>query len=510
MVKNKVNVLHYDQEVKILCIERLYYVRRKIWDTWQARLLLWVFPTPFWFLPGSWFLVSSGFPAPGAWCLCSHVGVASNLRIPEFIDNSAQQQIVLVSCFFSAVNIEFTSVQDSLSITEWFLHLANRASFTVKTDLFWWGHGPDALACKARPSLTSVGLLWACHCHCPNSCHTALFASTLRCGTACCPTVDNLSSQWGLGGFEPRPALPIHVLLTLHQRPLGTHSSCWSFCHHSFSRLVGLGRLFQNLSCHRVEHLLTLWLLPTMWHQTPVFSKLLSHRLLINQSELLAPRSTLLHVPFHDRFRCCLEPVLIYAFKNSFVFLIVPTFSTQFFLFINPSSPTFRLIPQLNSQIFNTIWNPKSFVFSELQLFCWRNQLALTLLILLQSTTTSALFYQSHPWASKSLEALLCDQQNALLQKWAQHSTRPEAQYEEADTFTSFQEELLWWPATALPHIPRKPPSTDHWMQNIVRTRRKMPTCIGHAHIAFSCDCVHALAVSHTKMNAPWSGSSNL
>jgi len=48
----------------------------------------------------SWFLVSSGFPAPGAWCLCSLVGVAPNLLIHEFIDNSAQQQIVLVSCPF--------------------------------------------------------------------------------------------------------------------------------------------------------------------------------------------------------------------------------------------------------------------------------------------------------------------------------------------------------------------------------------------------------------------------
>ena len=38
-----------------------------------------------------------------------------------------------------------------------FLHLANRASFTCKTDSFSWGHGPDALACKARPSSDKCG-----------------------------------------------------------------------------------------------------------------------------------------------------------------------------------------------------------------------------------------------------------------------------------------------------------------------------------------------------------------
>ena len=37
------------------------------------------------------------------------------------------------------------------------LHLANRASFTCKTDSFSWGHGPDTLACKARPSSDLCG-----------------------------------------------------------------------------------------------------------------------------------------------------------------------------------------------------------------------------------------------------------------------------------------------------------------------------------------------------------------
>ena len=75
--------------------ERLDYVRRKIWDMQQARLLLWDSPTPFWFLPGSWFPLGS--PAPGPCCLCLIVGFAPNLLIPEFIENSAQQQLVQVS-----------------------------------------------------------------------------------------------------------------------------------------------------------------------------------------------------------------------------------------------------------------------------------------------------------------------------------------------------------------------------------------------------------------------------
>ena len=36
-------------------------------------------------------------PAPGPRCLCSPEGFAPNLLIPEFIENSAQQQLVQVS-----------------------------------------------------------------------------------------------------------------------------------------------------------------------------------------------------------------------------------------------------------------------------------------------------------------------------------------------------------------------------------------------------------------------------
>ena len=76
--------------------ERLYSGRRnKIWDMQQARLLLWDSPTPL----GS--VLVPGFlwvpPAPGSRCLCSPEGFAPNLLIPEFIENSAQQQLVQVS-----------------------------------------------------------------------------------------------------------------------------------------------------------------------------------------------------------------------------------------------------------------------------------------------------------------------------------------------------------------------------------------------------------------------------
>ena len=71
--------------------------------------------------------------------------------------NSAQQQPVRVRVLFFFLELRvhlcaFHSVHNSL-----LLHLANRASFTCKTDSFSWGHGPDALACKARPSSDQCG-----------------------------------------------------------------------------------------------------------------------------------------------------------------------------------------------------------------------------------------------------------------------------------------------------------------------------------------------------------------
>ena len=71
--------------------------------------------------------------------------------------NSAQQQPVRVRVLFFFLELRvhhcaLHSVHNSL-----LLHLANRASFTCKTDSFSWGHGPDALACKARPSSDQCG-----------------------------------------------------------------------------------------------------------------------------------------------------------------------------------------------------------------------------------------------------------------------------------------------------------------------------------------------------------------
>ena len=52
----------------------------------------------------------------------------------------------------------------TLSLTVVSAHLANRASFNSTTDSFSWGHDPCTRACKARPSMTDVGLLSECQC----------------------------------------------------------------------------------------------------------------------------------------------------------------------------------------------------------------------------------------------------------------------------------------------------------------------------------------------------------
>ena len=102
VVKSKVNVYHCNQEVRDGFSKERYPVKDCILDEGTkfgicsrhdccsgTLRLLWVL---------SWF---PGFlwvpPAPGPRCLCSPVGFAPNLLIPEFIENSAQQQLVQVS-----------------------------------------------------------------------------------------------------------------------------------------------------------------------------------------------------------------------------------------------------------------------------------------------------------------------------------------------------------------------------------------------------------------------------
>ena len=110
---------------------------------------------PFGFRPGSWFLLAS----PGAWfpvfvfargCCSESEDSLNLLRIQH-----SKSLCEYVSFFFLELRVHHCavhSVHNSL-----LLHLANRASFTCKTDSFSWGHGPDALACKARPSSDKCG-----------------------------------------------------------------------------------------------------------------------------------------------------------------------------------------------------------------------------------------------------------------------------------------------------------------------------------------------------------------
>ena len=49
------------------------------------------------------------------------------------------------------------SVHCTLSVTVCMCTPCQRASSTSKTDSFLWGHGPDTLACKARPSFDGCG-----------------------------------------------------------------------------------------------------------------------------------------------------------------------------------------------------------------------------------------------------------------------------------------------------------------------------------------------------------------
>ena len=111
--------------------------------------------------------IPSGIPSrfPGfSRCLlapcasCSLVGVAPNLKIPGIYCEFSTATACECTCpffFFLELRVHLCalhSVHNSL-----LLHLANRASFTCKTDSFSWGHGPDALACKARPSSDQCG-----------------------------------------------------------------------------------------------------------------------------------------------------------------------------------------------------------------------------------------------------------------------------------------------------------------------------------------------------------------
>ena len=72
---------------------------------------------------------------------------------------SAQQQpvrfrVIFLPCTLSS---SLNTVLYTLSTTVCTCTPCQRASFTCKTDSFLWGHGPDTLACKARPSFDRCG-----------------------------------------------------------------------------------------------------------------------------------------------------------------------------------------------------------------------------------------------------------------------------------------------------------------------------------------------------------------
>ena len=161
-VKSKVNVNQCNQEVRdgfsternpvkdCILDEGTKFGLCSRYDCCSGSLSL-----PSGFRPGSWFLLAS----PGAWIpvlvfacgCCSESEDSLNLLRIQHSNSLCEY----VSFFFLELRVHHCavhSVHNSL-----LLHLANRASFTCKTDSFSWGHGPDALACKARPSSDKCG-----------------------------------------------------------------------------------------------------------------------------------------------------------------------------------------------------------------------------------------------------------------------------------------------------------------------------------------------------------------
>ena len=70
--------------------------------------------------------------------------------------NSAQQQPVRFRVIFLPWTLS-SPLCTTLCPQQFVPAPCQRASFTCKTDSFLWGHGPDTLACKARPSFDRCG-----------------------------------------------------------------------------------------------------------------------------------------------------------------------------------------------------------------------------------------------------------------------------------------------------------------------------------------------------------------
>ena len=77
-------------------------------------------------------------------------------------------RVIFLPCTLSS---SLNTVHYTLSTTVCTCTPCQGASFTCKTDSFLWGHGPDTLACKARPSFDRCGTSLSVSLSLSLSCH---------------------------------------------------------------------------------------------------------------------------------------------------------------------------------------------------------------------------------------------------------------------------------------------------------------------------------------------------
>ena len=126
---------------------------------------------PSWCFRFSWF---PGLPLPASWlpaffllclwCCSESEDSVINLRI--------QHSNCLWPLFWFSSYMYIESISGLVaphSVHKQFVpaHLANEQVTSVKQILFLWGHDPTLLLVRPGLHSTDVGLLWVCHCHCP-------------------------------------------------------------------------------------------------------------------------------------------------------------------------------------------------------------------------------------------------------------------------------------------------------------------------------------------------------
>ena len=209
---------------------RLLIVRKnKIWDQQQVRLLYCGILPSFLLVPlfllVSWFHpLASGLPVFFVFCLwcCS-----------ESEDSANNSRIQHSNCLWFMF--------DFLSLCTW-VHLktcciafcpltvcvctpCQRASSTSKTDSFLWCHGPDTLACKARPSFDGCGTSLSVSLSLSPGFQCAWPSSPLLCFLACSAlfvAFEETFCQWNETFFTA--CCPNHCLRSRSNR---TSSSTW-------------------------------------------------------------------------------------------------------------------------------------------------------------------------------------------------------------------------------------------------------------------------------------------